>query len=52
MTPLELVAGSPALFVFLIVLLGLIVGSFLNGVIYRLALMMEREWRARRARPL
>ena len=46
MTPLELVAGSPALFVFLIVLLGLIVGSFLNVVIYRLPLMMEREWRS------
>ncbi|TVR63511.1 MAG: prepilin peptidase [Candidatus Competibacteraceae bacterium] len=46
MTPLELVAGSPALFVFLIVLLGLLVGSFLNVVIYRLPLMMEREWRA------
>ena len=46
MTPLELVAGSPILFVFLAVLLGLMVGSFLNVVIYRLPLMMEREWRA------
>ena len=41
----DLLAGSPALFVILAVLLGLIVGSFLNVVIYRLPLMMEREWR-------
>jgi len=42
----ELLAGSPVLFVVLAVVLGLIVGSFLNVVIYRLPLMMEREWRA------
>ncbi|KAB2931642.1 MAG: prepilin peptidase, partial [Candidatus Contendobacter sp.] len=46
MTPLELLASSPVSFVVLAVLLGLIVGSFLNVVIYRLPLMMEREWRA------
>lgn len=46
MTPLELLADSPTLFVVLAVLLGLIVGSFLNVVVYRLPLMMEREWRA------
>lgn len=46
MTLLELLAGSPMLFVILSVMLGLIVGSFLNVVIYRLPLMMEREWRA------
>ncbi|MCK7577837.1 MAG: prepilin peptidase [Chromatiales bacterium] len=45
MALLELLAGSPALFVILVVLLGLMVGSFLNVVIYRLPLMMEREWR-------
>ena len=38
----ELLAGSPALFVILAVVLGLIIGSFLNVVIYRLPLMMER----------
>ena len=43
---LELLAGSPALFAILVGLLGLIVGSFLNVVIYRLPLMMEREWRS------
>ncbi|MFZ4791770.1 MAG: prepilin peptidase [Candidatus Competibacteraceae bacterium] len=42
---LELVAGAPALFVTLAVLLGLIIGSFLNVVIHRLPVMMEREWR-------
>ena len=46
MTPLELVADSPVLTLVLAVLLGLMVGSFLNVVIYRLPLMMEREWRA------
>jgi len=42
----ELLASSPALFIILIVLLGLMVGSFLNVVIYRLPLMMERDWRS------
>jgi leader peptidase (prepilin peptidase) / N-methyltransferase len=46
MAVLELLAGSPALFIVLTVLLGLMVGSFLNVVIYRLPLMMEQEWRA------
>lgn len=41
----ELLANSPTLFVVLVVLLGLMVGSFLNVVIYRLPLMMEQEWR-------
>ena len=45
MTSVELLAGSPVLFTLLAVLLGLMVGSFLNVVIYRLPLMMEREWR-------
>jgi leader peptidase (prepilin peptidase)/N-methyltransferase len=35
----------PLLFVALAGLLGLLVGSFLNVVIYRLPLMMERDWR-------
>lgn len=46
MALLELLTTSHTLFVALIVLLGLLVGSFLNVVIYRLPLMMEREWRA------
>lgn len=35
----------PAIFVFCAALLGLAVGSFLNVVIYRLPVMMERDWR-------
>lgn len=46
MALLELLAGSPALFVILTTLFGLMIGSFLNVVIYRLPLMMQREWRA------
>jgi leader peptidase (prepilin peptidase) / N-methyltransferase len=40
-----LFAGSPALFAGSVFLLGLIVGSFLNVVIYRLPIILEREWR-------
>jgi len=36
---------SPVLFYVFIALLGLLIGSFLNVVIVRLPLMMEREWR-------
>ena len=36
----------PPAFIALSVLLGLLVGSFLNVVIYRLPKIMEREWRA------
>lgn len=38
-------ASSPALFIGSCFLLGLIVGSFLNVVIHRLPIMMERQWR-------
>src|SRR5208282_1815746 len=43
---LPLLAQSPAVFVALAALIGLVVGSFLNVVIYRLPLMLERQWRA------
>ncbi|PIE83450.1 MAG: prepilin peptidase [Candidatus Contendobacter odensis] len=46
MAIVELLASSPALLVALAVLLGLMVGSFLNVVVYRLPLIMEREWHA------
>lgn len=36
---------QPAVFVAFAAILGLIVGSFLNVVIYRLPLIMERQWR-------
>jgi leader peptidase (prepilin peptidase) / N-methyltransferase len=42
---LELLAASPAVFIGISVVLGLMVGSFLNVVIYRVPLMLERQWR-------
>jgi leader peptidase (prepilin peptidase)/N-methyltransferase len=46
MAILEPLAASPALFALVAGLFGLIVGSFLNVVIHRLPVMLEREWRA------
>jgi len=43
---IDLLAGSPALYTGACLVLGLIVGSFLNVVIHRLPIMMERQWRA------
>ncbi len=43
---LELMASHALAFVLSAALLGLLVGSFLNVVIYRLPIMMQREWRA------
>jgi leader peptidase (prepilin peptidase)/N-methyltransferase len=43
--PFELLAGNLPAFVLLSSLVGLIVGSFLNVVIYRLPVMMQRDWR-------
>lgn len=42
----ELTQTSPGFLTFLCVLIGLLVGSFLNVVIHRLPKMMEREWAA------
>ena len=44
-TFVELMQTSLPLTVALAGLLGLLVGSFLNVVIYRLPLMLQREWR-------
>ena len=41
----EFLAGNMPAFVLLITLLGLLIGSFLNVVIYRLPVMMQRDWR-------
>jgi leader peptidase (prepilin peptidase)/N-methyltransferase len=38
-------SSDPALFAASVFLLGLMVGSFLNVVIYRLPIMLDREWR-------
>jgi leader peptidase (prepilin peptidase)/N-methyltransferase len=40
---------SPVLFSGSVFVLGLVVGSFLNVIIYRLPIMLEREWRAQAA---
>lgn len=42
---LEIFTTYPAVFVASVALSGLIVGSFLNVVIHRLPIMLEREWR-------
>jgi leader peptidase (prepilin peptidase) / N-methyltransferase len=41
-----LFASSPALFAGSVFFLGLVIGSFLNVVIYRLPIILEREWRS------
>jgi leader peptidase (prepilin peptidase)/N-methyltransferase len=46
MSALELLAASPALFIGTCLVLGLLVGSFLNVVIYRLPIILDRQWRA------
>jgi leader peptidase (prepilin peptidase) / N-methyltransferase len=43
---LSLLEQSPTTFIVVALLLGLLVGSFLNVVIYRLPIMLERQWRA------
>jgi leader peptidase (prepilin peptidase)/N-methyltransferase len=42
----EVLAGSPGLLVAAVFLLGLLVGSFLNVVVHRVPIMLDREWRA------
>ncbi|HEY0943112.1 MAG TPA: A24 family peptidase [Steroidobacter sp.] len=41
-----LLSSTPTAWVVLMLVLGLLVGSFLNVVIHRLPIMMEREWQA------
>nr|WP_298165529.1 A24 family peptidase [uncultured Pseudomonas sp.] len=42
---LDILAGNLPAFVFSCLVLGLLIGSFLNVVIYRLPKMMQRDWR-------
>jgi leader peptidase (prepilin peptidase)/N-methyltransferase len=46
MVLLDALSASPAFFISAVLVLGLLVGSFLNVVIYRIPVMLEREWRA------
>ena len=41
----EILTANPPLFAGVVGLFGLLVGSFLNVVIYRLPIMLEREWK-------
>ena len=43
---IELFAASAPLFIGTVFVLSLLIGSFLNVVIHRLPIMMEREWQA------
>jgi len=43
---INLLEQSPAFFIATVFIVGLMVGSFLNVVIYRLPVMMERDWQA------
>jgi leader peptidase (prepilin peptidase) / N-methyltransferase len=45
MPTIELLAASAALLIGVCLVLGLLVGSFLNVVIYRLPVMLDRQWR-------
>ncbi|MDP2433312.1 MAG: A24 family peptidase [Pseudomonadota bacterium] len=42
---LELLSSQPITLITLAVVLGLLIGSFLNVVIHRVPIMLEREWR-------
>ena len=42
---LEILSTQPPFLITLAVILGLLIGSFLNVVIHRLPIMLEREWR-------
>lgn len=44
MAIIEILQASPVLFTVFVTILGLLIGSFLNVVIYRLPVMMQQEW--------
>ncbi len=46
MSVFEILSQQPAVFYLLVALLGLVVGSFLNVVIYRYPRMLKRQWKA------
>jgi leader peptidase (prepilin peptidase)/N-methyltransferase len=43
---MDLLAASPAMFIGTCLVFGLLVGSFLNVVIYRLPIILDRQWKA------
>ena len=42
----DLLSASPGFLLTVCIVLGLLVGSFLNVVVYRLPIMLQRDWRA------
>jgi leader peptidase (prepilin peptidase)/N-methyltransferase len=49
MSALELLISSPGAVALVCVLVGLMVGSFLNVVVHRLPVMLQRDWRSQSA---
>jgi leader peptidase (prepilin peptidase)/N-methyltransferase len=49
MSTFQMLAHSPGLFACICLLLGLLMGSFLNVVIHRLPVMLRRDWRQQSA---
>jgi leader peptidase (prepilin peptidase)/N-methyltransferase len=45
MSVIDLLASSPTFFIVTSLVLGLVVGSFLNVVIYRLPIILDRQWK-------
>jgi leader peptidase (prepilin peptidase)/N-methyltransferase len=45
MVLVDALSTAPAFFIIAVLVLGLVVGSFLNVVIYRVPVMLERDWR-------
>ncbi len=45
MSLIDLLAASPGFFIGTCLVFGLLIGSFLNVVIYRVPVMLERQWR-------
>lgn len=45
MAIIDLISTSPTTLVILTIILGLLVGSFLNVVVYRIPIMLQREWK-------
>src|ERR687898_3462206 len=49
MSVIDALASSPTLFIVCSLVLGSIFGSFLNVVIYRMPIMLDRQWRTQYA---
>ena len=46
MTYIDLLQHNPVLYLSIVIVLGLLVGSFLNVVIYRLPIILKQQWKA------